>query len=710
MPRTKRYVKLFEPGRLGPLTLRNRIVLPAMDQNLCTADGLLTESNFRHYEERAAGGAALLILETSAVAYPEGATSRHQPSLSDDRCIPGVRELAERVHHHGAALLVQICHHGRIAGVDTIEDRPMLVPTAPLPPRNPMGMAEGLTMDEIMKLAARFEGKRPTHRQATTDDLARVVDAFASAAHRVATAGADGVEIHAAHGYLISSFLSPYWNTRTDTYGGSLEGRCRLLREIVAAVRAATSPDFAIVVRLDGKEFGIEGGITPALAAAHAKAAVAAGADAVHVSAIGAPDSGVSFTEGPLPWKPAQYRELTAVVRAAVDAPVIAVGRIRPDDAEAMLTRAEADFVAMGRQLLADPELPRKIRDGTPERVRPCINCFVCVAENFWDGTPVCAVNARLGHYDEPSAGDGIDQQRLVVVGGGPAGMEFARVSARKGHRVTLFEASGVLGGTARFSSLTTPLNGEFIRYLEHELDALGVDVRLGVPGDAATISALDPDAVVVATGARRVRPEVPGADLPHVLTGDDLRALLTGDGGADTQGGLGWTARLALRLARSSRLSRNMPFLVKASRYWMPVGRHVVVIGGGLVGLELAEFLAERDRRVTVLEPGPHFATEMAHPRRWRAVHEARTHGVALVTAAELTRINPAEVHYRVGDTGRTAPADTVVVASGVLADPAVADELREAGLPVHVIGDAAEVGYIQGAIRSANDLAAHL
>lgn len=688
------------------MSLRNRIVMPAMDQNLCDDDGLLTEANIAHYETRAAGGVGLLILETSAVMYPVGATSRHQPALSSDDCVPGLRALAERVHAHGARLIVQACHHGKTSGIDTIDGRDQLVPTTPLPPMDMMGMAHGLTMDEMMKMAARFAGSKPGFVEATPDDLAAVVDAFGAAAARVAAAGCDGMEVHAAHGYLLSTFLSPHWNRRADEYGGTTEKRTRLLREVVAAIRAATSDDFCVVVRLDGAEFGIDGGITPELAAQHAVAAAAAGADAIHVSAMGAPDSGVAFTDGPLPWKPVQYRELTRAVKAAVSIPVVAVGRIEPGAGDRLVGEGEADFISMGRQLLADPNLPAKLIAGASELVRPCINCFVCVAENFWDATPICAVNAELGH-PERTIEVAAEPRRVVIVGGGPAGMECARVAAERGHQVALLEATPHLGGTARFSSLTTPKNGELVRYLQAAVQAAGVNVRLRTPATTELVGAMKPDVIVVATGATRGKPDVPGIDLPHVLSGDDLRALLTGDD-PEAAKRLGTVQRLALRAGQAVGFTDDLDRVRDLSKRWMPLGDRVTIIGGGLVGLELAEFLAERGRSVTVLEASPNLATEMAHPRRWRALHEATQHGVQLVADARPTLVTDRDVAYVDGDgIEHAVPSDHVIIASNVAADTSVADALADIGVPIHTIGDAAAVNYIEGAIASGYDCA---
>jgi 2,4-dienoyl-CoA reductase-like NADH-dependent reductase (Old Yellow Enzyme family)/pyruvate/2-oxoglutarate dehydrogenase complex dihydrolipoamide dehydrogenase (E3) component len=691
------YAELLSPGRLGPIHTRNRIVMPAMDQNSCD-EGEITDLNIAHYEARARGQVGLLILETSAVGWPVGATSRHQPALSDDRFVPGLARLAEAVHRHGSKMVVQVCHHGKTAGVDAQDDRPQLVPSLPLPD-DPFDIS-ALSMDELMRMAALTGGKRPTHKAADADDLAWVIGSFADAAARVRAAGLDGVEVHAAHGYLLSTFLSPRFNRRDDAYGGSVEGRARLLVEVVEAIRRRCGDDFAVIVRLDGREYA-DGGITPGLAARYAVLAERAGAHAIHVSASSPNAMGTGFTDGPLPWQPNQYVDLAAAVKRSVTVPVIAVGRISPDAAERLIADGTCDFVSMGRQLLADPELPRRLGEGRPDLVRTCINCFVCVAQNFWDGAPVCAVNARLGHYDEDEASPADRPRHVVVVGGGPGGMEAARVAAGRGHRVTLLEKGTHLGGTARFSALTTPMNAELVRYLEAAIAEVDVTVRTNTAVDLAMLRSMAADAVVVATGARRDRPDVPGADLPHVLSGDDLRALLTGDDPA-AAGRLRWHQRIVVAAGRRLGLTDDMGRVRSLSRRWMPIGRDVVVVGGGLVGVELAEFLAERGRRVTVLETGDKLGMEMAHPRRARALAEARDRDVRFVAGAELVEIRATDVVYRMGENERMARADQVVLASGVHPDRRLADDVAAAGLEVHVVGDAGEVGYIQGAVRS--------
>ena len=692
-------------GRIGAMELPNRIVLPAMDMNLCE-DGVITDGDIAHFVARARGGTGLVITGAAAVAFPLGAASRHQPGLSDDRFLPGLRALADGVHEVGGKVCVQLCHHGKTSGVDTAEGRPLLVPSTPTSGLDLRALVDN-TGDELMRLATATAGKPPTFHEATEDDLAWVIDQFADAAALVQSSGVDAVEVHAAHGYLLSLFLSNGYNHRTDRWGGSIENRARLTCEVVRAIRARVGPDYPVIVRLNGHEYGPDDGITASQTAAAAKLIEAAGADAIHVSA-NAHNPFADFTDGPLPSTVGQYRAFAAEVKRAVSVPVIAVGRVLPEVAEEMIASGECDFVSMGRQLLADPELAGKLASGRRASVRPCINCYVCVEQNFFDATPKCAVNPALGaeHLAAPGARSGAgDQPRnVVVVGGGPAGMEAARRSALRGHRVTLLEKGPRLGGTAWFSQLTTPANQPLVEWLIHELGVVGVDVRTGVEAtpevirSIATSSSGDP-VVVVATGAKRDRPTVPGANQAHVYTGDDLRSMLAGDGDVST----GRLVGAALKVGRKLHLTDDPDRLRKLSKTWMPIGKRVVVVGGGLVGLELAEFLAERDRQVTVLEEGPSLGLPMAMPRRWTAVRKAEQHGVTLVRNAELVEIGAATLSYRVGDDQRTVDADAVVIAGGVRPDSGVADRLAGAGFEVHTIGDAHEVGYIEGAIHSA-------
>ena len=701
MTSVSKFSHVLAPGRIAGLDLDNRVFLPAMDMNLCD-EGHISDGEIAHYRARAAGGTAMVITGTGAVAWPIGATSRHQPAFSSDDYVPGLRRLADAVHEVGGKLCMQMCHHGKTASVDTADGRPQLVPSL-LEGSLDMSALQDNPMSELMALATATAGKKATYKVADEDDLAWVVDQFAEAARRIKAAGVDAVEIHAAHGYLISTFLSAGYNKRTDRWGGSLENRARLACEVVRAVKAEVGPEFPVIVRRNSLEYGLENGLTPDETARAAAFIEEAGADAIHVSA-NAHNPFRDFTEGPLPSEVGQYRDFARAVKRHVTIPVIAVGRVLPEIADEMIAAGDCDFVSMGRQLLADPDLVNKLKAGRRDSVRPCINCYVCVEQNFFDGTPKCAVNPALGNESLAVLSPLETSRRVVVVGGGPAGMEAARIASERGATVTLLEKGDRLGGTVWFSQLTTPANEQLVRWLTHEIDRLGVDVRLNTRADVPTLHELRPDVVVVATGAKRGVPSIPGAELPHVRTGDQLRALIVGeDGGAD----LGLVSRFVVGAGRRLGLLGSPARIRSLSKRWMPVGRHVVVLGGGLVGLELAEFLAERGRTVTVLEEGAQMGLPMAMPRRWTAVRKATDHGVTLVRNATPVSITASAVRYRVGDTEAEVRADDVVVASYVSADSSLADELGSAGFDVRLVGDAADVGYIEGAVHTAGHVA---
>ncbi|WP_244928831.1 FAD-dependent oxidoreductase [Nocardioides sp. W7] len=691
---------LLAPGRIGPITLPNRVIMPAMDMNVCH-DGVIVDEDIEHYVARAAGGTGMIITSASAVAFPIGATSMKEPGLSDDKFIPGLKALADAVHDAGSLLCVQATHHGKVARVDTANGRPLLVPSEPNEPRDLSSLRDN-TPDELAKMGSVTKGMPTTYKEATEEDIAWVIDQFAQAARRVMEAGADAFEIHCAHGYLLGGFLSRADNRRTDSWGGSLENRAKLACEVIAAVRRTVGDRLALLVRVAGEEYGPEGALTTEETIQAARLFEAAGADAIHVTGWGR-NPFADFLKGPLPNEVGAYRDYARQVKAAVNIPVITVGRVLPEVGEEIIAAGDADFVAMGRQLLADPDLVNKLNAGRRESVRPCINCYVCVEQNFWDDTPVCAVNPALGDEQAATFLPVPSPRHVVVIGGGPGGMETARVARERGHRVTLVEAGDRLGGSAWFSQLTTPPNGPLLEWQQHELERLGVVVLLGQRATVESILALRPSTVVLATGAHRGLPAVPGADLPHVQTGDTLRALMTGTGDAGSSRG-GRTMRWAARAGRLTGVTRHPELIRRATRTFLPVGKDVVVIGGSLVGLELAEFFAERGKSVTVLETGAQLGLPMALPRRWHAVRRAAEHGVRLERKATVEEITATTVRYRDGDGHeQTASADLVVVASEVTSGAPLAEQLADRGVTVEVVGDAAEVGYIQGAVHSA-------
>ena len=697
------YSQLLSPTWIGSMRMPNRIAMAPMGVEIVGADGRVNEPLIAYYEERARGGAGLIITEVCAVSYPRGANSAHQLGLSDDAFVEGMAQLADRVHVHGGRIAVQLVHHGKVSRQDTKEGRPVLVASVPHW-GGTMDMIDDLSPDEIGWLME-ASGGFPAYQPATIDDIEGVVDDFAEATRRARDAGLDGVEIHGAHGYLLSGFLSPQWNTRDDEYGGSLENRARLLCEVLAESKARAGTGYPIWCRLDALEYRTPEGINFDDTLRVAELAVDAGSDAIHVSAYADMTSGAGFTEGPLVHEPGALTDYARRVKERVDVPVIAVGRITPQAGEELVASGGADVVAMGRALLADPALVAKLAAGRSAEIRPCIYCYVCVAQPFFDRQVRCAVNPQLGHESEVAdperAPRAESTRRVLVVGGGPGGMEAARVAALRGHDVTLFEQSGQLGGALRFAALVHEPNESLLAWLQLSIADAGVDVRLHTTIDPVEARRLGADDVIIATGAARVRPDVAGIDLEHVFDGDDLREMLIGEGGSAATRRLSLIGRLATLLGRATGMTRSPSALRTMSKAYLPLGHQVTVLGGGLVGIELAAFLAQRGRAVTVLEQGNTFAHEMAHPRRWRELYELRELGVVLHKGAVVTEITPETVSYTVDGRAAVVQADNVIVATGLVADETVADRFRSAGIEPILVGDCSGVAYIEGAMR---------
>ncbi len=700
------YRHLLSPGRIGGLELRNRIVLAAMGSNFADAEGRVTERLLAYYEARARGGAGLLVLETSGSSWPHGATMPKMLGFSKAEFIPGLAELTSRVHRHGARIVAQLTHGGKKAQEDTAAGRPIPVPS-PVP-KGGSDMFKVLTREEVGHFikAAGPDGKGPSYYEMTAAQITDIVREFAAAAVLAREAGFDGVEIHAGHGYLLANFLSPYTNRRTDDYGGSRENRARFLVEVIHAIRAATSESFPIIVRLDAKEYRVDGGIELEDCLVTVRLCEQAGADAINVSAEGSVAHAIAFTEAPLVHEPGGFIPFARAVKAVVGIPVIGVGRIEPEVGERSIARGEFDFLAMGRKLLADPDLPAKLLAGEAERIRPCIYCYICVSQIFINRSICCAVNTATGREFE---GDIIARtgqpRKVLVVGGGPGGMEAARLLAEQGHRVSLWERERDLGGTARIAALAYEPNQRLITYLQREVRRLPIDLRLGHSATVAAIAAEGADLVILATGAVRRAPELPGKDQPHVFDGDELRGVLFG-GNPAAAAKLHPLARTAVALARAGQLLRSVPLLRLLSRLWMPLGGEVVIIGGGLVGLELAEFLVERGRRVTVLEPGPSLGAELAIVRRARVLHLLRGHGVEIVVNASIRNINRRAVSFEANGELRQASCRHVIIALGAQADAGLEQQLAAAGVTAHRIGDCRDVGYIDGAMLDARRL----
>ncbi|MBM3119760.1 MAG: FAD-dependent oxidoreductase [Chloroflexi bacterium] len=594
----KQFPKLFEPGRIGSMEVKNRLVMPPMATGLALKDGTVTDCQIDYYEERAKGGSGLVIVEITCVDSPVGKGNVRQIAIDDDRFIPGLTRLAEAIKRHGARAAIQLHHAGRQTSARWTGYQPVAPSSIPMP-----------------------GGEQP--RELTLKEIAILVTRFGEAAERAKRAGFDGVEIHGAHCYLICQFLSPLSNQRQDAYGGSIENRARFLLEVIKAIREGVGKDYPVWCRLSAVEIGVEGGITLEDTQVVAKMAEKAGVDAIHVSA----HTIAPARRPPMAQPPCAFVPFAEGIKKVVSVPVIAVSRIPPELGEEVIREGKADFVAMGRPLLADPGLPQKVATGRMEDIRPCLYCLTCLDSLNWRKEGVCCtVNPTLGREREYAVKPAESPKRVIVVGGGPGGMEAARAAALRGHKVVLFDEGDELGGQLLLAA--KPPFKETIetlrQYLVRQVTESGVELRLRQRFTADLLAELKPDVVVLATGVTPFIPQIPGIQSEKVIPASQVLV------GAET-------------------------------------GERVVVIGGELVGCETALYLAERGKKVTIMRRGPELATKVHQFIREPLLGRLQYRGVSILTGVEYEEVTDSGVVIRSGVGERkVVEADTVVLAAG--------------------------------------------
>lgn len=672
------FPRLMSPVAIGGMQLRNRLVMSPMETLYGTREGLPSPRTLAYFDARARGGVGLVTLGATSID-PRHPETPGGLQIGGDAAIAPHRELVACVHAHGAKIQPQIAHAGPDGLGPQLHGIPALGPSV---------IPSYLTGTPSLELSeAQFQ---------------EIVDLYRAAVRRVAEAGYDGIELHAAHGYmLLGSFLAPQRNRRNDAYAGSTrDGRLRAVLEVLAAIRSEVGDALPITLRISGYE-RVAGGRPVYDTQRIAPRLVAAGVAAFHVSG-GVIDRLVTQMVNGSHDPDGLNVAAAAAVKQVVDVPVIAVGRIHtPELAERILREGSADLVAMARPLLADPELPNKVRQGRVDELRPCISCQNCIDAMEQRFSVDCAVNPATGRERELAIVRDASPKRVLVVGGGPGGLEAARVASRRGHRVALYERGRQLGGALVWAATVHADNAPFLDYLRGEIRRTGVEVHLGRELAAADVVALAPDAVIVATGGRVVAPKLPGDDLPHVLSGALLRQLLAGVVTAETEARLPAWQRLGARLlgGRAQQLVR--PRVVRGvSRVWLPLGRRVAVVGADLAAVELSEFLAERGRRVVLLEPGEEIAPEVGAKRRAEHMDRLDRLGVPVNTGVEIARIAPGAVVLRLHDgVERRLAADHVILAGEVEPDTTLYDGLRDRVPEIHAVGDCTGLGLIRKA-----------
>ena len=630
-----RYPTVFQPCRIGSLTLKNRLAMSQMTMNYATEDGMVTDKLIAYYRERAKGGVGLIFLEGTSFT-PEGRGYVRQIGLSSQKHVAGLKKLTDAVHglKNGTKIFLQIHHAGGRASSKVTGIQPV-APSA-IPP---------------------YAGAE-TPRALTREEIAGLIEAHIEAAARAKEAGFDGVDIHCAHGYLVPSFFSPMTNHRTDEYGGDLKGRTRFLLEIIRGIRKRLGKEYPLTIKISGDEY-IEGGLGIRDMIGIARLAQEAGIDGLIVSAgtVGGKkledlsEAHKVMRTLPMMTRTACLVPIAAEFKKALNIPVITVGRINTVAlAEEILSQGKADIAAIGRPLLADPELPMKAAEGREEEIRPCIACNEgCYKRILGQLDICCSVNPTLGKEADREAPKAGTAKQVVVIGAGPAGMEAACRAQERGHGVTLIDKGSRLGGQLLLAAVPPGRNEieRFTHYMEGRLKRRGVKVVLNKDVSPVFVQSLQPDAVILATGARPCTLAIPGLSADRGVTAWDVLSGKT------------------------------------------PAGGPYLVVGAGLVGCETADLLSDRGEKVTLVEILPEIACDADKDTKAYFDIRFQNKGVKIHTGASLVRMEDQRAIIRQGLDDIRIEAGTVVFSVGAKPDDLLYEQLNSMGIEAVQAGD---------------------
>ena len=642
------YPNLFSPIQIGETTVKNRVFMPPISTNLAD-NGYVTDALVEHYAARAKGGVGLIVTEVTTVE-PTYVYLPGDMSIADDSYIPGWEKLTNAVHQYGAKILPQLFHPAYMA--------------FPIP-GTPRLIAPSFVGPYYAK-----EAPRPV----TVEELHTIIKQFGEAALRVKKAGGDGVEIHAAHAHgLLGGFLSPLYNKRTDEYGGDINGRLRLTLEVIREVRKTCGTDFIIDVRISGDEYS-DGGLNLNDAIYVSKQLEKAGVDMLHVS------GGTTIKRGssiPAPGtKMGSHSALSAEIKKYVSIPVATVGRItEPWIAEELIANGKADICMIGRANLCEPEFCNKAQAGKIDEIRPCIGCLRCLNGIMFGKRVSCTVNPSFEPENEDTLLPADTKKNVLVIGGGPAGMEAAFVAAKRGHHVVLADKQDALGGTVRIAAVPIAKQDltQLIKYQAHKLEQAGVEVLLNTEITLEVIKEQYADYEIILCGGST--PIVPSfmTGFKDYMTADDVL------------------------------YGRKFP------------GRKIVIIGGGSVGCETADYLAPilndrfpRNREIILIEMAHEIMANESGPGRSLLVQRMMEKGIQIICDAKVEKVSENTIQYSKNGVGyEITDADTLVLAMGYRPDSTLQEQLAEAGMTSTVLGDCKKLGNIKDAISEGYEFA---
>jgi len=671
--------KLFEPIKVGNLELKNRIKMPAMAVVPPESEDVVINRLKAFYIERAKGGVAIIGVSSTATRLIEDPML----GLYDDKFIRGLSVLTNAVHAHGAKIYAQM-------GVGyswAFGDGPVEV-------ISPSGVSFSGRPGTPFRMGGPLEPTMP--RALSVDEIQSIVESYGNGARRAREAGFDAVEIIASVGYVITQFLSPLTNKRTDEYGGSLQNRMRLILEIIENMKKKTGNDFTYTCRLSGSDL-LDGGYSIQDTATMAQMLEKAGIHEIDVMS-GWHNAPFPIIQTDVPQ--GRWAYMAGAVKKVVSIPVAAGTQIQDVlVAEKVLAEGKADMVYMARALLADPELPNKAREGRLSDIRPCMNCCRCIEAS--DAPPVyCSVNARQGREHEyPSETPVAQSKRVLVMGAGPAGIEAARIATLRGHKVTLCDSGHRVGGSLLLAAVTNRRIGNVVKYLDNQVRQLPIDLKLNTEVTTDLLDELKPDVVVLAAGGTARGLEVPGGDGSKVLDHRDMKEMFTGSG--ISKGGLG--QRVLSRLGALFLRYYYNPSLIRwMLKFGFPFKNRVAVIGGGFAGCELAVTLTERGKQVAVIEESKRIGYDVGIVHRWVWMRQLKEAGARLETKASVVEVTDEGVKISKDGSLELIEADTVVVAGGLVPNAKLTDEFSSKGPVIYPIGDCAEPGKLMEAVAS--------